>query len=275
MKIIVPMAGTGRRFVEAGYKDPKPLIHANGKRLIEYITKMFDTENDEFVFICNQTHIETTEMSSILHDLVDKCTIIKIDDHKLGPVHSVLQCLEQINDDEQVIVTYCDNPYKWNYQDFIEYVSNNDLDGCILSHTGFHPHRLASTYMAYMKMQDELLVSEVKEKEPYTDDHWTEHASTGTYYFKRGGDVKRYFKQCIDQNVNFNNEYYVTLVYNLLIEDNLRVGVYDTDLVTVFGTPSELENFEAWCTILEGSQVKNEQDLINSYNYWKTYHGIS
>ena len=56
MKIIVPMAGVGDRFVKAGYIDPKPLIEVNGKRIIEYIIEMFDIENDEFVFVINQQH---------------------------------------------------------------------------------------------------------------------------------------------------------------------------------------------------------------------------
>ena len=55
MKIIVPMAGTGNRFVQAGYEDPKPLIRINGKRIIEYILDMF-SDDDEFVFICNDVH---------------------------------------------------------------------------------------------------------------------------------------------------------------------------------------------------------------------------
>ena len=47
MKIIVPMAGTGNRFVQAGYTDPKPLIKVMGKRVIEYILDAFSDE-DEF-----------------------------------------------------------------------------------------------------------------------------------------------------------------------------------------------------------------------------------
>jgi choline kinase len=58
MKIIVPMAGFGDRFVKAGYQDPKPLIKVNGKRIIEYICEMFDIKNDDFVFICNEMHLQ-------------------------------------------------------------------------------------------------------------------------------------------------------------------------------------------------------------------------
>ena len=271
MKIVVPMAGFGDRFVNAGYTEPKPLIKANGKRLIEHIVDMFDKENDEFVFICNKKHAESTDMVDVLESLVKPCTIIVIENHKLGPVHTVNKALDYIDDEEEVIVTYCDNPYLWNYSDFKSYIKENDVDGCILSHTGFHPHRLSSTYMAYMKMDGDKVV-EVKEKEPYTDNHWEEPASTGTYYFKKGSYIKNYFQECIDKDINFSGEFYVTLVYNVLIANDMNVGIYDTDFVTVFGTPEELENFEAWVKILDALQVKNEKDLIKCYRYWKEYH---
>ena len=65
MKIIVTFACTGDRFVKAGYSEPKPLIEANDKKLIEYVIDMFDKENDEFIFICNKTHSTTTNMLAV------------------------------------------------------------------------------------------------------------------------------------------------------------------------------------------------------------------
>ena len=115
------------------------------------------------------------------------------------------------------------------------------------------------------------IVSEIKEKQPYTNNPINEHASTGTYYFKKGYYIKKYFKKLIEQDINYNGEYYVTLVYNLLIKDKLIVHCYPTDYTTVFGTPEEVENFEAWQTILKGKQIKNEEDIIKTYKYWKQY----
>lgn len=268
--ILLPMAGSGERFVKKGYKDPKPLIKVNGKRIIEYICDMFDKENDEFIFICNTDHLNNADMYKILKEIIPDCKILGIQPHKKGPVFTLLDAgIEKyIKDDEEVIVCYCDNPYLWNYKDFKEKVK--DVDGCILSHVDFHPHRLSSTYMAYMK-ENELNVTEIQEKKPYTNDHTKEHASTGTYYFKKGSYIKKYFKQLIDENINYNGEFYVTLVYNLLIRDGLKVTCYPTEHTTVFGTPEEVENFEAWNKILEGIQVKNEEDLVKCYRYWKEY----
>jgi bifunctional N-acetylglucosamine-1-phosphate-uridyltransferase/glucosamine-1-phosphate-acetyltransferase GlmU-like protein len=100
----------------------------------------------------------------------------------------------------------------------------------------------------------------------------SEHASTGVYYFSKGKYVKKYFNETVQQNINHNGEYYVTLTYNLLIKDGLKVGYYDTPFVSVFGTPDEVENFEAWSTIIKATQVKNEEDLLKCYKYWSRYH---
>ena len=38
LNIVVPMAGRGSRFVNAGYKLPKPLIMVHDKPMIQYVT---------------------------------------------------------------------------------------------------------------------------------------------------------------------------------------------------------------------------------------------
>lgn len=271
MKIIIPMAGTGNRFVQQGYTDPKPMIKINGKMIIEYILDMFDCINDEFVFICNNTHILNTNIQEILLSLVKHGTVISIPEHKLGPVYTVQQAYDYIVDDEEVIVSYCDNPYRWNRQDFNQKMILGKYDGCVLTHTGFHPHTLATTKMAFVKGIDGNLI-EIKEKACYTDNPMNEHASTGVYYFKRGKDIKKYFDLAIQTNLQYNGEYYVTLVYNLLVKYGLTVGYYDTPFVTVFGTPEEVETFNGWQNIIKGGQIKNEEDLVKCYRYWKLYH---
>jgi NDP-sugar pyrophosphorylase family protein len=271
MDIIIPMAGGGARFVNAGYKEPKPLIKVGGKCIVEYVCDMYDRENDGFIFICNEEHVRSTDMASILEKMVRHPVIISIPQHKLGPVFTVLEAQEYINDNEPVIVSYCDNPVIWDYYNFKQYVVNNNVDGCLVSHMGFHPHTLSSTMFAYSKTDKYGLVSDVKEKSCYTDNRFLEHASSGVYYFKYGSYIKKYFRQLIDQGINHNGEFYVTLVFNLLIRDGLHVRSYLNGQVLAFGTPSEIRNFEAWQTILNGGQVTNEKELLECYSYWKRY----
>lgn len=269
MNILIPMAGTGNRFVQKGYSDPKPLILANGKMIIEYILDMFPSEQ-KVSFICNDKHLKETKMSSILKKLRPNSNIFEIKQHKLGPVYTVLPFLPYIENDQPVIISYCDNPLVWDYKEFLKYVEENNLDGCILTHSGFHPHTLNNTKMAFLKTKG-ILMEEIKEKECYTDNPMEEHASTGIYYFKNGNIFKKYCELAIEKELTYNGEYYITLLYNLLVQDGLRVGWYDTEYALVFGTPEELENFNSWMKIINGGQVKNKEDIVKCYEYWKSY----
>jgi len=269
MNVLIPMAGTGNRFVQKGYKDPKPLIKANNKRIIEYIVDMFSPD-DKITFICNKVHADTTNMIDILKKIRQDSNIDIIEQHKLGPIYTLLGTLNNIPDDEEVIVSYCDNPLTWDYQNFRAYVRDKNLDGCILTHSGFHPHTLNNTKMAFLKT-DDIFMTEIKEKECYTDNPMMEHASTGVYYFKSGNILKKYCRLALQNELTYNGEYYVTLLYNLLVHDGLRVGWYDTEFALVFGTPEELENFESWVKIIKGGQVQDKEDLFKCYSYWTSY----
>ena len=105
MKVLIPMAGTGNRFVEKGYRDPKPLIKVNNKRIIEYILEMFD-EDDDIFFICNKTHLMETDMSEILLKLRPDATVLEINNHKKGPIYTIMPFLDIVEDDEDVMVCY-------------------------------------------------------------------------------------------------------------------------------------------------------------------------
>ena len=39
MNILIPMAGSGIRFENAGFKKPKPLIDVDGKPMIQYVVE--------------------------------------------------------------------------------------------------------------------------------------------------------------------------------------------------------------------------------------------
>ena len=103
MQIIIPMSGVGQRFIDAGYKDPKPLIEIDGKPIIEHVVNLFPGETN-FKFICNSKHLEETQMRSILERIAPQAEIIEIEPHKFGPIYAVSKIFEKINDDEEVIV---------------------------------------------------------------------------------------------------------------------------------------------------------------------------
>jgi len=248
MKVIIPMSGLSSRFSAAGYNLPKYLIEVNGKTVIEHIIDLYP-KGTEFICILNRKNYDETNAANLLLNKLQGDSLIKvIDSHKKGPVHSVLQVIENIKDDEQVTVNYCDFSMHWDYQDFENFVNETKCDGCVVCYTGFHPHMLGSDNYAFCScdLDESNKILEIREKQPFTDDKMSEFASTGTYYFKKGSYVKKYFKQLMDEDININGEYYVSLVHNLLIRDGLDNRVYEVPYMLQWGTPFDLDVYNSW-----------------------------
>lgn len=244
MHIIIPMSGVGNRFIEAGYTVPKPLIVIDGKPIIEHVCDLFPNEA-KFTFICNATHLAQTSMRDILQKIKPDATIVEIPNHKKGPVYAVHLVEHLIEDEEEVIVNYCDFGTHWDYQDFLKHTRQRNADGAIPAYRGFHPHMLGSTNYAFMRDEQQWML-EIKEKEPFTNNRMNEYASNGTYYFKKGAYVKKYFNQLMEQDINLKGEYYVSLIYNLLVEDSLKVSIYEIQHMLQWGTPQDVEEYTMW-----------------------------
>ncbi len=258
MHIIIPMSGIGNRFIEAGYKEPKPLIVVDGKPIIEHVCDLFPGE-DKFTFICNSKHLAETHMKEELLRIRPNANIFEIPNHKKGPVYAVSFVYDLLDDDEEVIVNYCDFGTYWDYNDFLKHTRDRDADGAIPAYKGFHPHMLGTTNYAFMR-DDKQWMLEIKEKEPFTDNRMNEYASNGTYYFKKGSYVKKYFDLLMEKDINLNAEYYVSLIYNLLVQDGLKVSIYDVQHMLQWGTPQDVEEYNIWSKYFK--DIINEKEKL-------------
>lgn len=259
MHIIIPMSGIGKRFVEAGYRIPKPLIVVDEKPIIEHICNLFPDES-KFTFICNSKHLAETNMRQVLQNIKSQSNIVEIQNHKKGPVYAVSLVKDLIEDDEEVIVNYCDFGTYWNYQDFLNHTRNRNADAAIPAYKGFHPHMLGNTNYAFIREKKQWML-EIKEKEPFTNNRMDEYASNGTYYFKKGAYVKKYFQELIDKNINLEGEYYVSLIYNLLVEDGLKVSIYNIQHMLQWGAPQDLEEYNNWSKYFKNILTKHNKSV--------------
>ncbi|MCT7433179.1 sugar phosphate nucleotidyltransferase [Aliarcobacter cryaerophilus] len=262
MHIIIPMSGVGNRFVEAGYKDPKPLIVIDGKPIIEHVCDLFPGEN-KFTFICNAKHLAETNMREILLKIKPNANVIEIPNHKKGPVYAVSLVEYLIDDEEEVIVNYCDFGAYWDYEDFLKHTRDRNADGAVPAYKRFHPHMLGTTNYAFMR-DDKQWMLEIKEKEPFTNNRMNEYASDGTYYFKKGCYIKKYFNEIMQKDINLKGEYYVSLVYNLLVEDGLKVSIYDVQHMLQWGTPQDVEEYNIWSKYFKN--VISEKEKLPALN---------
>ena len=69
MKVLIPLAGRGSRFVEAGYTVPKPLIQIIKKTMISWTLTNQNFQNKDLIFFVLQKHIDQYQLDKKLKEI--------------------------------------------------------------------------------------------------------------------------------------------------------------------------------------------------------------
>lgn len=112
--------------------------------------------------------------------------------------------------------------------------------------TGFHPPLIREGYYAGVKEGKDLTAEAVKEKFSFTEDKTEGWNSAGVYYFKSGGLMKKYLQKLINTGIRTNNEFYISSVHDLMIQDGLTNGIYPVDYFISWGNPQDLREYVYW-----------------------------
>lgn len=242
MQIIIPIAWLWQRFKDKWYNQSKYLLKIEWKTIIEKIIKNFDIINDNFIIICNKIDYKYNNLNIIFNSLNINYKLIVIKNHILWPVYSLKKAEKYINLELPSIINYWDFYWEWNYNDFKNKVK--DYDWSIICYKGFHPHLLNKNLYAWVKTNNKNELIEIKEKYSYTKNKMNTWQSSWTYYFKNWKILIKYINECIDLNIKCNNEYYVSLLYNLLKKDWLNTLVYNINKFLQLWTPEDYEEYK-------------------------------
>lgn len=231
MNIVIPMAGAGSRFVEAGYTFPKPLIEVYGKPMIQVVVENLNIEAN-FIFIVQESHYEKYNLEYLLRLIAPNCKIIQTDGITEGAACTTLLAEEFINNNNPLFIANSDQFVEWNSSETIYAFENSNFDGGIVTFNATHPK------WSYVKINEFGFVSEVAEKKIISN-----KATVGFYYWKKGSDYVKYARQMISKNIRTNGEFYVCPVFNEAIEDNKKFTTKDANAMWGLGTPEDLNYF--------------------------------
>ena len=232
MNVLIPMAGAGSRFEQAGYTFPKPLIEVNGKPMIQVVVENLNIDA-KHIFIVQKEHYKKYNLKYLLNLITDNnCEIVQVDGITEGAACTTLLAKQFIDNDEPLVMANSDQFLEWNSNEFMYSMVADDVDGGIVSFEATHPK------WSFAKLGEDGFVTEVAEKKPISN-----IATVGVYYWSKGSDYVKYAEQMIDKDIRTNNEFYVCPVYNEAIGDDKKVKVFPIEKMWGLGTPEDLNNF--------------------------------
>jgi dTDP-glucose pyrophosphorylase len=238
LNIVIPMAGAGSRFAKVGYKEPKPLIPVHGVPMVRLVIEnLRPSMPHRFIFICRSEHLISFDLESKLKSWAgDNAVILSVDHLTQGAACTVLLAKSLINSSEPLMIANCDQYVDISINDYLADMDRHNLDGLIMTLLADDPK------WSYVALDAANHVTECVEKKVIS-----EYATVGIYNYRKGVDFICAAEAMIEKNLRVNNEFYVAPVYNELISQGKKYGIYNVgaegDGMYGLGIPSDLEFF--------------------------------
>lgn len=235
LNIVIPMAGRGSRFANAGYTLPKPLISVKNKVMIEVVTENLRPQCEHrFIYLCLEEHIKKYNLERVLGEISSNCIIVPVSHVTEGAACTVLLAEKYIDNDNPLMIANSDQYIDIDINEYL--IAQKNCDGIIMTMTA-HDNK-----WSFIKYDENGFVIDVREKEVISDE-----ATVGIYNFLRGADFVSGARNMIEKNLRVNNEFYVAPVYNSLIKEGKKfkyynIGTIDNGMYGL-GVPEDLERF--------------------------------
>ena len=228
MNVLIPMAGAGSRFQQAGYTFPKPLIDVKGKPMIQIVVENLNIDAN-YIYVVQKSHREKYNLDTLLNLITPNCKIVEVDGLTEGAACTALLAKEHINNEHPLFFANSDQFVEWDSTEFMYKMNETNSDGGIVSFRATHPK------WSFAKVDENGFVTEVAEKNPISD-----IATVGYYYWKNGSDFVKYAEEMIEKDIRVNNEFYVCPVFNQAIKDGKQIRTFDIPKMWGLGTPEDL-----------------------------------
>lgn len=198
MKIIVPMAGMGKRMRPHTLTVPKPLIPVAGKpivqRLVEDIARTCEEPVEEVVFIIGDFGKEVeAQLVSVAEGIGAKGTIA-YQEEALGTAHAILCAGDAL--DGKLVVAFADTLF------VAQFKLDDSKDGIIWVHQVEDP----SAFGVVTVGEDGSIDNFVEKPETFVSDK----AIIGIYYFKDGQQLRSELQYLLDNDIRDKGEYQLT-----------------------------------------------------------------
>jgi glucose-1-phosphate thymidylyltransferase len=199
MKIIIPMAGMGKRMRPHTLTVPKPLIPVAGKpivqRLVEDIATVCNEPIEEIAFVIGPSFGKVVE--EMLKGVAAKLGAvgsIHYQEEALGTAHAIMCAKEAL--DGKVVVAFADTLFKADFK------MDTAQEGIIWVQKIEDPRMFG-----VVKVNEQNVITDFIEK-PQT--FVSDLAIIGIYYFRDGKNLRSELQYLLDNNIRDKGEYQLT-----------------------------------------------------------------
>ncbi len=218
--VVVPMAGVGSRFAQAGYDLPKPLIDVAGRTMIQRVLDCLLPAGGARFTLVSRFPVPNVNAA-----------VITLRQETQGAVDTLLWGLTNLSG--PVLVANCDQYVTPGLvDDFL--AACEGADAAVMTFNSTNPHH------SYVKATGGR-VTEIAEKRVISD-----NAVVGIYWFADAATLRDACEKVMANEARHaNGEFYISAVLDQYLQDGRTVRPFEVDVRDkhMLGTPEELAIF--------------------------------
>jgi glucose-1-phosphate thymidylyltransferase len=227
MKVIIPLAGFGKRMRPHTWSKPKPLLNVAGKPVLGHILDKLadlDVQVDELIFVVGWLGEQIEEYYARSGYPYPASYVEQ--QEMLGQAHAIWLARRHL--DGPVLIVFVDTIFEAD----LAGLEASALDGVLYVKEVEDPRRFGVTVLG-----DDGLVSHLVEK-PDTFDNRL--AVVGVYYIRDAAWLLRAIEELMARNLQTKGEFYLADAYTLMIQQGARFGVRQVSVWEDCGTPHDV-----------------------------------
>lgn len=248
MQLVLPMAGLGQRFIDAGFDTPKPLIPVDGVPMVLRVIADLPPAS-RVVCVVHPEHVSRFGIDRLLRAAVPGVRVVVAPGLTDGQACSAALAEPELDAAEAVLVAACDNTHLYDRAAFHRLTAASGVEAIIWTYRGEARVGLRPQSIGWVRPDARPpgdRVAAVSCKVPLSNAPLNDHAISGTFWFRTARLLCDGVRELVRSGRRVNNEFYLDVVPNVLIDRGADVRLFEVDKYIGWGTPDDLADYQRW-----------------------------
>ena len=249
-RILIPMAGAGQRFADAGYTVNKTAIMTEDratwqeKPLVVCATKDLPgvaADGSNVIYVDRNFH-QTDGVEDAIRAWYPQAAFITVDHLTEGQACTCMLAEPYLDPEQPLLIAGCDNGMDIDRDAFDALTKECD---CIVF-TYRHNEAVLANPNAYgwMIADADGNITGTSIKKAISDSPMEDPAVVATFWFRRAAVFIEATKKMIAENDRINGEFYVDQTVKHVLDLGYRAKIFDIDRYVGWGTPADYEGYQ-------------------------------
>lgn len=237
LNVVILAGGKSTRDAQRNTGEyPDYLVEHGSTSLIEsLIEKAHNLSPEKIVCLFAAEDVGKYHLRNMVSQISPLTSVIPVHTQTLGAACTALLAGGDIDNEEELLIMGSNEFLDVSLSQILSSFRLNGADAGVVTFKSVHPR------YSYVKLNDQHDVVESTEKNPISN-----HAITGTFWFKHGRDFVRAAKNLIRKDTKINGNFYIAPALNEFVLEGKRVTAFriQTEMYHALKSPTQLQAFE-------------------------------